>query len=161
MIRRIAAWLWPDTLAARVVLVLLAGLTLFHLGSLSLHQADTETALDATQEELLSEQIAGALRAITTVPADRRTELARALSTPNLDLRWTAERTLPIATPAGRRIIDHIVPALLELEAAMYAPLSTAERHLLDALLERIILGAAGWPASVPAKSNKSKERSP
>jgi DNA-binding MarR family transcriptional regulator len=64
-------------------------------------------------------------------------------------------------TPAGRRIIDHIVPALLELEAAMYAPLSTAERHVLDALLERIILGAAGWPASVPAKSNKSKERSP
>ena len=25
----------------------------------------------------------------------------------------------------------------------------------------RAILGAAGWPASVPAKSNKSKERSP
>ncbi|TQF85214.1 HAMP domain-containing protein [Elioraea sp. Yellowstone] len=104
MIRRVATRLWPDTLAARVVLVLLAGLTLFHLGSLWLHQADTETALAATQEALLSEQIAGASRAIMSVPVDRRAELARALSTPNLDLRWAAERALPIAAPADRRI---------------------------------------------------------
>lgn len=104
MTLRIAARLWPDTLAARVVLVLLAGLTLFHLGSLWLHQVDTETALDATQEEQLGEQIAAAIRAIMTLPADRRAPLARALSTPNLDLRWTAERALPAAAHADRRI---------------------------------------------------------
>lgn len=104
MIRRAVAWLWPDTLAARVVAVLLAGLTLFHLGSLWLHQVDTGMALDATQEEQLSEQIAAATRAIMSRPAGERAGLARALSTPNLDLRWTPDRALAIAAHADRRI---------------------------------------------------------
>jgi signal transduction histidine kinase len=104
MIRRIAARLWPDTLAARVVLVLLAGLTLFHLGSLWLHQLGTDAALDTTQEEQISEQIAAATRAIMAQPVDQRAGLAQALSTTNLDLRWTAEATLPATPHTDHRI---------------------------------------------------------
>jgi signal transduction histidine kinase len=104
MIRRTAEWLWPDTLAARVVLVLLAGLTLFHLGSIWLHQIGTDAALDTTQEEQLAEQIAAATRAISVRPADRRAELAHVLSTANLDLRWTAEATLPATAHNDHRI---------------------------------------------------------
>ncbi len=125
MIRRIVAWLWPDTLAARVVLVLLAGLTLFHLGSIWLHQIGTDAALDTTQEEQLAEQIAAAARAISAQPADRRAGLAHALSTANLDLRWTAEPVLP-AAPHN----DHRIASLEARLGSLLAPDSVRQLRL-------------------------------
>ena len=50
----------PDTLSARIVLVLLVGLMAFHLGSLWLHQAGIQTALGTSREQQLAEQLAAA-----------------------------------------------------------------------------------------------------
>lgn len=101
--RRVFPWLRrglvPDTLGGRIVLVMLVGLLAFHLGSLWLHQVGTEAMLGTTRERQLAERLAAARRAITDLPVAERDGIARALSSPSLDLRWT---DAPLIGPIGK-----------------------------------------------------------
>jgi len=101
MIRRLLRRAWPETLAARVVLVLLAGLTAFHLGSIWLHQLGSGAALDAARGQQIAERIGAAARTLAALPPGERERMAEMLSSPGLSLRW-----MPAPAPAGADGID-------------------------------------------------------
>lgn len=96
--------LLPDTLGGRIMLVLLVGLMAFHLGSLWLHQADTEALLGSTREAQLAEQLAGAKRAVTELPQVERDRTAHALSSASLDIHWTPQPTVRLVDETSPRI---------------------------------------------------------
>ncbi len=110
----------PDTLAGRVVLVLLAGLLAFHLGSLWLHQAGTQAVLGTTREAQLAERLAAAKRAVVALPPDERDRTAHALSSASLDVHWSevsavhlVDETSPHIEALRARLVE-LVPDLAE-----------------------------------------------
>jgi len=91
--------LLPDRLAGRIVLVLLLGLTVLHVGSLWLHQVDIETLLGTDREAQLAERLVGARRLLAGLATDKRDGAAHDLSSASLDLHWTeAATTHPTGT---------------------------------------------------------------
>ena len=84
----------PDTLAGRIVAVMLVGLLGFHIGSLWLHQIGSEALLGNTRDRQLAERLAAARRAVVELPEAERDATAHALSSASLDLHWNAEPTL-------------------------------------------------------------------
>lgn len=85
----------PDTLGGRIVLVLLAGLLTFHIGSLWLHQLGTLAVLGTTREVQLAERLVAAKRAVAALQPGERDRTAHALSSANLDMHWTLTPTVP------------------------------------------------------------------
>jgi len=106
--------LLPDTLGGRIVLVLLAGLMAFHLGSLWLHQAGTDAMLGSTREYQTAERLAAAKRAMADLPPAERDRTAHALSSASLDLHWTAQPTIRVMDETSPRI-EAIRARLVEL----------------------------------------------
>ncbi len=110
-------WLLPGSLGGRVVLVLLAGLLSFHVGSLWVHQAGTEALLGTTREAQLAERLVAAKRAVADLPATERDRTAHALSSGNLELHWTAAPTVRLTDETSARIealrarLGELVPA--------------------------------------------------
>jgi len=90
--------LLPDRLAGRIILVLLVGLTVLHVGSLWLHQVDIETLLGTDREAQLAERLVGARRVLAGLAPDKRDGAAHDLSSASLDLHWTETAT---TRPAG------------------------------------------------------------
>jgi len=115
---RLLRRLLPDTLGGQVMLVLFAGLMVFHLGSLWLHQLGVEATLGSTREEQLAERLAAAKRTIAALPAEERDRMAHALSSASLDLHWTLAPTVGGGGEDSPRIaavrarLDEIVPGL-------------------------------------------------
>ena len=70
-------WLWPDSIAGRVILVLLVGLTISHLVSMTSHYTDLTAQLHANRETQLSERMASVSQAISQAPVADRENLAR------------------------------------------------------------------------------------
>lgn len=136
---RILRRLVPDTLGGRVVLVLLVGLMVFHLGSLWLHQVGTEAVLGTTREAQLAERLAAAKRAVAELPSAERDRTAHALSSASLDMHWTPAPTVRLLDESSARIealrarLGELVPELdvsgLRLGYAEDAPHATP--HLL------------------------------
>lgn len=138
--RRAVSRLLPDTLGGRIVLVLLTGLLAFHLGSLWLHQADTEALLGTTRERQLVEGLAAAKRALDGLPAAERDHTAHDLSSASLDLHWTAVSTARLTDQTSSRIdsvrgrLRELMPGLAEADFRLgYADDDPVEdaRHLL------------------------------
>jgi len=80
--------LWPRNLAGRTALLLLVSLTVFHIGSLWMHQhglRDTFAELDDTR---VAERLLSAARTIKALPIDERDRAAHDLSDPGLILGW-------------------------------------------------------------------------
>lgn len=82
-------WLWPDSIAGRVILVLLVGLTVSHLVSMSSYHTDVAAQVDATSEAQLAERIASISQAVSQAPPREREKAAHALSGPSLDVHWS------------------------------------------------------------------------
>ena len=132
--------LLPETLGGRIVLMLLAGLLTFHLGSLWLHQANIDALLGTTRERQMVEGLAAARRALDGLPAAEREHTAHDLSSASLDLHWTAASPARLTDAAGLRIdavrdqlralIPDLAPADLRLGYADDDPVEHA-RHLL------------------------------
>lgn len=111
---RIGRSLVPDTLSGRIMLVLLAGLIAFHLGSLWLHQVDTESLLGTTRERQMAERLAAAKRAVAELPPGERDRTAHALSSASLDLHWTPTPTVRLVNETSARV-EAVRARLIEL----------------------------------------------
>jgi len=92
-VRRLA-FLVPDTIGGRIVLVLLIGLLTFHIGSLWVHQTGIDALLGNTREAQLAERLVAAKRAVAELPDGERDRTSHALSSANLDLHWTSAPTI-------------------------------------------------------------------
>ena len=79
----------PDTLAGRTIVILLVGLGLFHLWSIWVYQAGTESLLGSTRERQLAERLISAERAIAELPPEEREHTAHALSTADMEIHWS------------------------------------------------------------------------
>lgn len=130
----------PDTLGGRIILVLLAGLLTFHLGSLWLHQADTEALLGTTRERQMVDGLAAARRVLDALPTAQRDRTAHDLSSASLDLHWTAAPTVRLTDETSTRIVAvrgrlrELVPDLAEADMRLgYTDDDPVEdaRHLL------------------------------
>ena len=138
----------PDTLAGRIIVVLLVGLLGFHLGSLWLHQVGSQALLGSTRDHELAERLATARRALAELPAAERDDTAHALSSANLDLHWTPQRTIPALGTTGRGIaalaaqLAAAVPELAQGQVHLGfadeggAPADDASRHALIGALQ-------------------------
>lgn len=85
----------PDTIAGRVLTLLLASLIVFHVGSIGLYHIGLEAELDVTNEQRLAERLASVKRAIAHVPPTDREELAHSLSGGPLEIHWSENQVKP------------------------------------------------------------------
>jgi signal transduction histidine kinase len=99
MIARAALRLWPRSLAGRITLLLLGGLTLLHLGSMAVHEQALHGAESGARLERLADRIAVAGAAVGAVPEATRDAAAHALSLPGVELHWDRVAPLPEAPP--------------------------------------------------------------
>lgn len=83
------ARVWPDSIAGRIILVLLVGLTISHLVSVTDHYADPSVQLGVSDDAQLVERIAAASLAISRVGDADREPTAHSLSGPLLDAHWS------------------------------------------------------------------------
>jgi two-component system, OmpR family, sensor kinase len=106
-------WL-PDSLAARMMAVMVAGLTLSHLAGLGAYWGDLLTQSDAAIEQRAADRIAAAYAAVLAAPEEERERLAHLLSGPTLEAHWS--RTPLVNAP------DAPGPALTALRARLLEP---------------------------------------
>ena len=92
--------LWPRNLAGRTALLLLVSLTVFHLGSLWMHQHGLRDAVAELDEARVADRLLSAARTIAALPADERDRVAHDLSDPGLSLGWNPRPS--VATPDAR-----------------------------------------------------------
>lgn len=78
-----------DTLTSRLIIVLLFGLGIFHLGSIYLYQVGMRYAANLAHEEQLAERLVSIKRSIGDQTSARREEAAHGLSTASLDVHWS------------------------------------------------------------------------
>lgn len=104
--------IWPQSLAGRIILLLLGGLTLLHLGSLAVHERALVGAESDARVERLAARLSAAASLIATVPEPARDAAAHGLSLPGLDIHW--DRAAPIP--------DGPVPAPLAAAASRLGP---------------------------------------
>ncbi len=142
------AWLsrrWPDSLAGRTVLVLLIGLSAFHLGSIWLHQQAIHGAAEEARERQVAERLAAAKRTVAAQPAAERDATAHTLSSAGLDIHWSPNviggvrsgSLDPRLTGLRDRLI-RLVPELGELRLGYADEGAHASGHL--------VVGALGLP---------------
>jgi signal transduction histidine kinase len=81
---------WPRNLAGRTALLLLVSLTVFHLGSLWMHQHGLRDAVAELGDARVADRLLSAARTIAALPADERDRAAHDLSDPGLSLGWNS-----------------------------------------------------------------------
>jgi len=91
-------FVWPHGLAGRTILLLLASLLLFHLGSLWLHQRGLHGTVAELDEARIAERLISASRVIAGLALSERDQAAHALSDPGLNLGWNSK---PLVTSEG------------------------------------------------------------
>lgn len=133
--RRWRLGLWPRGLAGRTVLLLLVSLTVFHVGSLWMHQHGLRDTVAELDEARIADRLVSVARAIVALPAGERDPAAHALSDLSLSLGWSP---VPAVGANGqvrgsdlRARLVHIEPAFA---AAHFAPWSGAGSGLRGSL---------------------------
>ncbi len=131
--------IWPQSLAGRIILLLLGGLTLLHLGSMAVHESALDDAESGARIERLAARLSAAATLIATLPEPSRDAAAHGLSLPGIDIHW--DRAAPIP--------DGPVPARL---AAAGSRLGPGARLAWDPKAEPghramggVPVGADGW----------------
>lgn len=81
--------LWPDSIAGRVILVLLVGLMISHLVSMMAYHADLTEQVGANTEAQLGERMVSVSQAIHHAPYGDRETTAHALSGPSVEAHWS------------------------------------------------------------------------
>jgi signal transduction histidine kinase len=90
---------WPRTLAGRITLLLIGGLTLLHIGSMVVHERALHGAEAGARVERLAERLSAAAAAIAPLPEGARDAAAHALSLPGVELHWDRVAPLPEGPP--------------------------------------------------------------
>ncbi len=90
---------WPSSLAGRVTLLLLGGLTLLHVGSVWVHERALQSVEVGARAARLAERVTAARAAVTSLPEPARDAAAHALSAPGVDVHWDRVPPLPPGTP--------------------------------------------------------------
>lgn len=150
---RLLAFLLPDTIGGRIVLVLLIGLLTFHVGSLWVHQTGTEALLGTTREAQLAERLVAAKRAVAELPIGERDRTSHALSSANLDLHWTSTPTVRPMEETSPRIealrarLAELVPSqdLAGIRLGYAEDGTTAELSARHLLLGALPLADGTW----------------
>nr|WP_264185723.1 ATP-binding protein [Roseicella aerolata] len=116
-------WLSPASLAGRTVLTLLAGLLVFHLGSVWLLERGVESALEEAREVHTAEHAAMAARVLDALPAEVREAAALGLSTPGFNVAWASspppDRLDEAALGPLRARLQRRLPELAELRLGL------------------------------------------
>jgi signal transduction histidine kinase len=82
--------LWPDTVASRAILILVAALLAFHLLGYWAYRVGVENLATAGQDRGLAERIVSIKRAIASLPqAPERDRVAHDLSSASLEVHWS------------------------------------------------------------------------
>lgn len=81
--------LWPRNLTGRTIVLLLVSLTVFHLGSLWIHQHGPHNAFADMDETQLASRLVSTARVVGMLPEDDRDRLAHTLSDANLGFTWS------------------------------------------------------------------------
>jgi signal transduction histidine kinase len=82
--------LWPDTVASRAILILVAALLAFHLLGYWAYRVGVENLATASQDRGLAERIVSIKRAIASLPqAPERDRVAHDLSSASLAVHWS------------------------------------------------------------------------
>ena len=151
MRRDLARRPWPDGLAGRTMLVLVASLLALHLGSVWVHEASVRGADRVARERALVEGLARAGRALAALPEAERDRAAHALSGPGLELHWRHGPPPPEEAgsdpelAAVRRWLAQAAPDL----AGVRLGWGDSERHLLVGALPLGEAGAVSFAAPV------------
>ena len=97
MRRRPLPWLppWPASLAGRVTLLLIGGLTLLHLGSMLVHERALHGLESSARLDRLVTRLDEARRAVSGVPEAGREAVAHAMAVPGVEIHW--DRVPPLA----------------------------------------------------------------
>jgi len=82
---------WPDTLAGRTALVLIAGLILSQLAGILVFSANRFQLESRLFGSHVADRIAAAVRLVEATPAPERTQILRALDVPGLHVGWGAK----------------------------------------------------------------------
>lgn len=114
--------LWPRKLASRTVLLLLVSLTVFHLGSLWLHQHGLMESSAEVDEAQVAGRVVSAAKTIAGLAPDERDRAAQSLSDTVLSFAWS-ERPSVVAEgqPAGPALLTRLLPHLAQAEPSFAA----------------------------------------
>lgn len=100
------------------MLLLLTSLTVFHIGSLWMHQHDLRGAITELDEARVADRIVAAARAIAVLPHDERDHAAHAASDPSVSLGWSERAGVVVDQPTQA---TNIRARLAELEPSFAA----------------------------------------
>ena len=140
----------PDTLAGRTILILLVGLGLFHLWSIWIYQAGTQSLLGSTRERQLAERLTSVERAIAELPPEEREHTAHALSTADMEIHWSPASLINEVPVEGEQLrllrerLHELIPEIADKqirlgfagEGSANAADQDAYRHLLLASVQ-------------------------
>jgi signal transduction histidine kinase len=88
----------PDTLAGRIVAVLLFGLSALYISSVLIYETDADYLLTATRDRQLAERLMVARRAMNSWEAIERDHVAHNLSSASIDMHWSTDPLVPEGT---------------------------------------------------------------
>jgi len=89
-LKKLIAGLWPDTVASRAIMVLVAALLAFHLLGFWAYRVGVESLATAARDRGLAEHIVSIKRAIANAPAGQeRDRAAHDLSSASLEVHWS------------------------------------------------------------------------
>ena len=135
------AWLsrlWPDSLAARTTLVLLLGLSVFHVASIWLQEKAMHGAAVDARERQVAERLAAAKRAVAALSTAEREPTAHALSSAGLDVHWShgaavGDRapSLDVRLESLRDRLLRLVPELGELRLGYATERAHGSGHIV------------------------------
>ena len=101
---RLAKSLWPDTIASRAILILVAALLAFHLLGYWAYRVSVENLATVGQDRGLAERIVSIKRVIASLPAaPDRDRIAHDLSSASLEVHWSKVSLVLGSAPGTER----------------------------------------------------------
>lgn len=113
VIRRVGLTrLWPDTLAGRIVVVLMLSLGLLHVLSIWMYYAATIVFFEMDRTRELADRLLAAERILSVAPSEQRDAAAHALSREGFDVHWEGigqMRDVPQTVPPLDALRDKLI----------------------------------------------------
>jgi len=103
----------PDSLFARISVVLVVGLVVTHFASTAIHYSDRDEALAMLGGGIVAERIATMARLLEKASPEDRPWIAHATSRPGFRVSWDAQSALPSKSGGGLR--ERIMAVMLSL----------------------------------------------
>ena len=102
-------------ITGRTFLVLLVGITLSHIISLTLTSYESHEALNLLRDRLLAERMAVITRLVDSTPPNRRAEVAKLVDSPGVRVALNTRSPSPGSTKEGERphFLEHILQLYL------------------------------------------------